>query len=163
MRQVTLFIMADEYDIMPYVEFSSEGKNTTVAISRTVNGQEETETYVFAFDELLDFTTTEKLPVDVETTETESNETSQESSSPESSSPEEESSETSSTATMPSDETVITEAESDSEYESASVEDTDDSEGDVLNSSCRSAVGTAVIPAVITGAALLFFKKRKKK
>lgn len=75
LSQATLFIMADE-DEMPEVEWSSEGKTITVSITRTINGQLETETYTLGLEELISFSTTEKIDVEttapeVETTEKE--------------------------------------------------------------------------------------------
>lgn len=75
LRQATLFIMADVDGEMPDVYFSDKGKETTVTISRTVNGQEETETYTFSLESLVDFTTTEELNTEEESSTTEEIET----------------------------------------------------------------------------------------
>ncbi len=71
LRQATLFIMAEEDEEMPLVEWSSEGKTMTVSITRTVSGQKETETYTLGLEELISFTTTEKLYTETETSESE--------------------------------------------------------------------------------------------
>lgn len=68
LRQATLFIMAEEDEEMPTVEWSGEGKNMTVSITRTVNGQKETETYTLGLENLISFTTTEKLDTETEST-----------------------------------------------------------------------------------------------
>ena len=71
MRQATLFIMAEPDGEMPEIEWSTEGKNMIVTITRTVNGQKETETYTLGLESLVDFTTTQEIEIPVETTETE--------------------------------------------------------------------------------------------
>ena len=134
MRQATLFIMAESDGEMPEVSFSSKGKNTTITITRTVNGQKETETYVFSLEELVEFTTTEKIEIEEVTTDTteETYDT-------------EVNTESREEATNPESETKDTGKEN-------------------TSGGCFSAIGaTAIIPAAATGAAIFTLTKKRKR
>jgi hypothetical protein len=139
LRQATLFIMADVDGEMPDVYFSDKGKETTVTISRTVNGQEETETYVFSLESLTDFTTTEELDTEEESSSTTENTE------------------------------IVTETVPEVESSEETITDTENNSGNSGNagssdSGCASAIGTAAAIPVAAGAtALILFKKKKRK
>ena len=148
MRQFTLFIMAESDGSMPEVTFETEGKNTTVTITRTVNGQLETETYQFAMEELLSFSTTEELPVEDIPTE-----------------------ETSEEKVEETTEEKVTEPVINTEKESVATTapeiDYDETESkteasDPTGAGCGSAIGISAIPATAIGAAFMLGRKKKK-
>ena len=64
LAQATLFIMAEPDGSMPDYDYNIEGKNCTVTITRTHNGEKITETYVFGIDRFVSFETDEILAVD---------------------------------------------------------------------------------------------------
>ncbi|MBQ8407907.1 MAG: hypothetical protein IJY39_03495 [Clostridia bacterium] len=134
-RQATVFITANPDGSMPKVEFSTEGKNTFVSITRTVNGESVTETYNFDMKELIspEIQTTEattEVPTEViESIESES---------------------------------VTVEQTEASDVEQTEAEPTE-SETDEKQAGCGSSVGAATaIPAVAATAAVLICKKKKK-
>lgn len=72
LSQATLFIMAEPDGSMPDYDYDIEGKNCTVTITRTHNGEKITETYVLGIDRFVSFETDEKLdPVTPPTVDTE--------------------------------------------------------------------------------------------
>ena len=73
--QATLFIMAEPDGSMPEVDYELIGKNFSVTITRTHNGEKVTETYVFGTDRFISFDTDEVLDVTPPTVDTESSET----------------------------------------------------------------------------------------
>ncbi len=192
LRQATLFIMADEEE-MPEVEWSSESKTITVSITRTINGQLETETYTLGLEELVSFSTTEKLEnettaSEVETTEkepiiettekevfVETTEKEPVASEEETTVSEEISTEKATEAPETTEAPVITtekiteteERPSESEeIITKAPEGEATTEPDTSNNKkngCGSAIGTAaIIPAIIAGAALSIFDKKKR-
>lgn len=133
LRQVTIFIMAESDGEMPDVTFSTKGKTTTVTITRTVNGQKETETYSFGLEELTQFTTTEEIEIEEESSDI-----------------------------ITEDTDEITEPKTDPDgSESETEKDTDNGNNDGGCFSAIGTV--AIIPATALGASLLFFRRRKKK
>lgn len=181
MRQATLFIMAEPDGEMPEVEWSTEGKNMTVTITRTVNGQKETETYTLSLEDLVDFTTTQEIEIPVETTETEEIVVVETTAAPEIIETEEkvettaeeivtekvteeiEVIETTEVETTKAETAEIPTETDETLTEKAEVT-TDETLIDDVKKGCGSSLGTiAIIPVTIIGASLIGFKKKKKK
>ena len=185
--------MAEPDGEMPEIEWSTEGKNMTVTITRTVNGQKETETYTLGLESLVDFTTTQKIEIPVETTETEEIVVVETTEAPEIIEPQETTEviviETTAeeivsekvteevdvietteaeviTTEVETAKADTTEAPSETEEtvtEKAEVT-TDETIIDDVKRGCGSSISSiAIIPATIIGASIIGFKKKKRK
>lgn len=175
--QATLFITANPDGSMPEVEFSTEDKAVTVTLTRPVNGEEKTDSYVFRFDKLVSpgeyVETTETESVEVTETETPTEtETVTETETPTET-------ETVTETEIPTETETITETETPTETETAKVTETEkatetkaekvtetekatETQKSEASSGCGSAITTAIIPAIAIGAAVIVAKKKEK-
>ena len=147
-RQATLFITANPDGSMPQAEFSTDARNTTVTISRTLQGEVTTETYVFSLEELISpaeaVETSETESVAVTETESETETETQSATEP-------------ITKSEPTKTEEITEATTLEESNATETQSTP-----AEKTGCGASIGAAILPATAIGAAAIIIKKKKK-
>ena len=149
-RQVTVFITAESDGTMPEVDFSTQGKTTTVSITRIQCGEQVTETYEFSLDSLLSPSAKAETEITTDTVAEEKTEAVPE--------------------TAATTEEITTEVESATQHDSliesnpeTETEDTEATGSPNEPSGCGATVGASCIPAAIAGAATMILKRKKTK
>ena len=179
--QATLFIMAEPDGSMPETDYELIGKNFSVTITRTHNGEKITETYVFGVDRFISFETDEVLEITPPTTDTESSETVTETVTEtetetetviETSEVTDTSVETEASTEVETDTTAETSEATEETTASLPVESTtaaessqateDTSSEEASKSGCGSSIALSIVPIVAVAATSAIFVRKKK-